>query len=273
MESKQCESLSYSFYKTIENGKDHKESYSLLSQHKLIQQLQDKINYKFTNPLILMNSLAHRSFIHEFKELGLTSNERLEFMGDSLLNAIISLEIMGQYPELDEGKLSKLRGTLVNEETLFLLATHHKFNILTLLGRGELKRSALINKTNTADLFEALIGAIYKDSQSFEITRKIVITLYKTFTKNLFALENLNSFDPKTQLQELSMKAFKNLPLYQTKENDKNGRKEFSVSLSVGEFEFGPINGPSKKKLKVQLAQLALDKIDTPISEESNAYH
>lgn len=228
-----------------------------------VKLLQSFIDYHFKNPVLLINALTQSTFCYEFKHLNnssISSNERLEFLGDSLVNFLVGQILFKIYPESPEGELSKLRGALVNERTLARLAGVISLGENLLLGKGEHKNLGKLKESLLANALEALIAAVYIDSgESMEILERTFLSLVKRYEAQtgcvFFSLDNLEFFDSKTQLQELSMSLFQTLPLYKSSE-DKLG---FTVELWIGERSLACARGPSKKKLEKELARVVLD--------------
>lgn len=231
-----------------------------LTQITSVQNLEKKINYSFKNKTFLITALTQSTFCYEFKELALTSNERMEFLGDSLVNLIVAKILYRQFPDLSEGNLSKLRGALVNESSLAKLATTISLGDNLILGKGEHKNSGEKKDSILADAFEALCAAIYFDcGEKVDTVEKSLVTVincYEEMTgKKFFAMENLENFDSKTQLQEIAMAMFQKLPAYKAQEQN----QQFKVELWIGERKLAEGTGPSKKKLEKELARVVLD--------------
>ena len=225
--------------------------------------LQNLIHYNFKNSEVLINAFTQSTFCYEFKHLNnisLHSNERMEFLGDSLVNFLVAKILYTRYPDSNEGELSKLRGALVNELSLSKLAVSISLGENLLLGKGEHKNFGKLKESLLADAFEALMGAIYIDSgyrvEVLENTFLIIIDKFEAMNgPKFFALDNLESFDSKTKLQELSVSLFQILPTYKSTE-DKN---IFTVELWIGGRKLAEGSGNSKKKLEKELARIVLD--------------
>ena len=176
--------------------------------------LQKLINYQFKDHEILTRAFTHSSFVHEFKD-NLKSYERLEFLGDSIVGTFVSQKLFESFDTFSEGKLSKLKSALVNEEALSELAKFLKLDTLVLRGKGELKEE--LTNSLLCDVLESLIGAVSVDSsieKAFEVFETI-INQYESQTKSVFFTEKrLQMFDPKSTLQEFTMKNFGTLPKY-----------------------------------------------------------
>jgi len=151
-----------------------------------------RIGYRFNDPSLLRRALTHRSY-------GTANNERLEFLGDSVVNCTIALELYHKFPQLSEGELSRLRASLVSQPSLFAIARHFGFGDQLLLGEGELKSGGFRRPSILADAVEAVIGATFLDG-GFDKARSVVRTLFAS------ALDTIDprttGKDPKTLLQE-----------------------------------------------------------------------
>lgn len=216
-------------------------------------------NYQFKNPGFLATALTHPSYKNENKSWPYPDHENFEFVGDSLLNNLVALKLFALYPQLSEGELSKLRSSVVNEESLASLAQFLQLHELILVGKSEVKLSLL--DSVRANTFEAVLAAIYFDS-NFEMTKKWFEQVALDYSANFFSLESLNTFDPKSQLQEYTMKTFKVLPVYSAIERKNNKDVQFEVSISVNDKVLGTIIESSKKKAEKNLANIILNKIN-----------
>ncbi|MAZ48198.1 MAG: ribonuclease III [Halobacteriovoraceae bacterium] len=207
---------------------------------------------------LILEALTHRSFSHESKS-NLADNERLEFLGDSILQLIITEELFKRHKGVNEGKLSKLRSHLVNENTLCLLAQNLELHKYILLGNGELKGQGQSKPSILANTFEAILGAIYLE-KGLDESRKFILVQYKALEKNqgqdFFSLESMLEFDAKSRLQELSQKVFGELPEYKSREL-KDGQFEVQCLLG-GKLQAKKV-GPSKKQLMQDLAKQIIE--------------
>ena len=228
-----------------------------------VKNLQSLIHYHFKNTELLINAFTQSTFCYEFKYLNnssISSNERMEFLGDSLVNFLIAKLLYNKYPNSSEGELSKLRGALVNELSLSKLAMAISLGENLFLGKGEHKNLGKIKESLLADAFEALMAAIYIDSDfRTDVLEEILLVIIKKYETDsgvqFFGLSNLEFFDSKTQLQELAVSLFQILPTYKSSE-DKN---IFTVELWIGERKLAVGTGASKKKLEKELARVVLD--------------
>lgn len=230
----------------------------IFTQSQLITELQQQINYQFQELDHLIESLTHRSFVHEFSKQKRRSYERLEFLGDAVLGSYITYELFTKFADESEGKLSKLRSALVNERALADIGRFIKIDQMVLLGKGELVNP--INDSIICDVFEALIGAVTMDTdmnRAYELLQDI-IGEYESFSRSAFIDEKkLYLFDPKSTLQELTMREYKTLPEYRAKSIEEG----FLVELHINDQKVDEIIGHSKKQLQKELALRYLNSI------------
>lgn len=163
------------------------------------------LGHDFTQPALLKQALTHRSY-------GSPNNERLEFLGDSVLNCAIAAKLYHHYPRHAEGDLSRMRAALVKEQTLAEIALGLKLGDHLLLGEGELKSGGFRRPSILADALEAIIGAVYLDA-GFEKTEQMITALYAPLLQQIDP--KTIAKDPKTQLQEYLQSRKLPLPLYE----------------------------------------------------------
>jgi ribonuclease III len=162
------------------------------------------IHYTFNDPSFMIMALTHRSFSAQH-------NERLEFLGDSVLSFLIANELYKRFPRIDEGDLSRLRAQLVKESSLSTIATSMGLGDFIRLGEGELKSAGWRRPSILADTFESMIGAIYLDG-GIELTHQFVLRFFETQLNEIDP--KLIQKDPKTLLQELLQSKKSDLPIY-----------------------------------------------------------
>ena len=210
--------------------------------------------YQFKQTNLLEQALTHRSYSRQL------NNERLEFLGDSILNLIISNHIYERFSAADEGDLSRIRASLVKEETLAQVARQIDLGDYIHLGGGELKSGGFRRASILSDALEALIGAIYLDSD-YAQTEAAVLHLYREQLQNIDAGANLR--DPKTRLQEYLQANKKSLPIYQVDQiTGKSHDQVFTVSCKLTDLDMQSNGkGSSRKKAEQQAAQKILDKL------------
>jgi len=197
---------------------------------KKYQTLEKKIGIVFKNKLLLENVFVHRSYLNEHKNFYLPSNERLEFLGDSVLSLITSVYLFKNFPLLKEGEYTEIKSVIVKTETLAEAAEELSLSEFLFLSKGEEKTGGRKNKNILADCFEALIGAIFLD-QNFETAYNFV---YQFLFKNRLnkILKNKEYLSAKTRLQEYFQERYKKIPLYKVlKEFGPEHKKTFQVGV------------------------------------------
>ncbi|MDO8785637.1 MAG: ribonuclease III, partial [Syntrophales bacterium] len=224
-----------------------------------LKNLEQIISYQFKDISLLDNALTHKSFVHENPTLDRKDNERLEFLGDAVLELCVSDLLMKMYPDYTEGQLSRLRSSLVNELPLADLA--QKFNIgdHLLLGKGEELSGGRTKSSLLANTFEAIIAVIYLDS-GFEKTEEFIKCLVDSLIERGAKLAVYRDY--KTVVQEISQTRFKDMPRYiLINEYGPDHDKVFEIRLSIA----GAIStygmGKSKKEAEQRAAKRAYEEI------------
>jgi ribonuclease-3 len=211
--------------------------------------LAARLGYSFREPGLLQQALTHRSF-------GAQHNERLEFIGDGLLNCVIALTLYERFPQLPEGELSRVRASLVNRNTLHLLAQQLALHSYLRLGEGEIKSGGAQRPSILADCLEALIGAVFLDG-GFDAARAVVTHLYTDLLAELDPQHM--SKDPKTRLQEYLQG--KRLPLPNYSVVDVSGEahnQTFTVSCRIEALDIEVAGvGASRRAAEQQAAEAA----------------
>ena len=217
------------------------------------KRLQSKIQYSFNDPQLLERALSHRS-------MGKQNNERLEFLGDSLLGFIIAEELYKRFPDEKEGVLTRLRSVLVRGETLAELALDFDLGEYLKLGEGELKSGGFRRASILADSVEAIIGAIYLDSD-MATCKACVLQWYESRLKNINSQSVTK--DPKTRLQEYLQEKKLPLPEYRlVEELGKDHAKEFVVDCSLRHIDVSAnAKHSSKRNAEKLAAQAVLQKL------------
>lgn len=216
-----------------------------------------------SGPDLLFEAFTHKSFAHESKE-ELKNNERLEFLGDSVLQLVVSERLMAIHPNTKEGKLSKLRSSIVNETTLSSLARMCGLHKLIMLGKGEYREKGHNKDSLLANCFEAYLGATYLNF-GLERARERCLEIFKMYEQehsNLFELSSINDFDAKSRLQEKLVKIYKEVPKYSSSEVEGTKEKLFQISVSIKDKKLGEITHKSKKKGMQELARLVLKQMN-----------
>ena len=188
--------------------------------------LLSRIGYQFNKLELLQLALTHRSVSHKY------NYERLEFLGDSLLGMIIANYLYEAYPSENEGRLTRMRATLVRQEALGKIATDLKLSQSLILSTGELKSGGHHRESILADTVEAIIGAIYTDSHDLNLLQKIVLKWYEPYLDNIEPTDQLK--DPKSRLQEYLQARKKPLPVYEVVDIQGDApNQHFKVECSV----------------------------------------
>lgn len=222
---------------------------------KLIEELCKKLGYDFTGMEILEEALRHSSYVNENRDLKLRDNERLEFLGDAVLDLAISHILMDKFSDLREGDLSKYRATIVNESGLCKVAKGLELGEYILLGKGEEMTDGREKPSILANTMESVLGALYLDA-GFERTRDIIGHLFAPLISNIKSKKS--SYDYKSMLQEHTQNILKILPEYVL--IDENGlphNKTFRVAVKIGEQLMAEGIGRSKKEAEQKAAREA----------------
>lgn len=220
-----------------------------------LHDLEEKFSYCFRDINLLSTALTHRSYVNENKQLAVSDNERFEFLGDSVLGVCVSDLIIKKYVTFPEGTLTQIRAALVNEKQLAQLARNLQIGDCLLLGRGEESSGSRTKDSFLANAFEAVIAAIYLDSD-FDNAKIIITKLIEPLLKD----DNLSSeyFDYKTALQELCQKRYRTTPLYTvTGSTGPDHDKNFEVKVVIVNKLTETGTGKSKKEAEKQAAQKA----------------
>jgi len=225
-----------------------------------LKKLQKKIGIKFKNKKLLNQALIHRSYLNETKNKNLKSNERLEFLGDAVLEHWTTKELFNSFPDLPEGILTNLRAAIVCTNSLAEAAADISLGDYLYLSKGEQKSGGGTNPTLLADAFEALIGAIYIDQGQ----KKTFNFLDRKFGKKLQELgKKGNIKDNKTLLQEVIQERLKLTPKYEIlTEEGPDHDKLFTTAVFFNNKQIAKGKGKSKQKAEETAAEKALTKVN-----------
>lgn len=217
--------------------------------------IKDSFDVTFNNQSLLEQAFTHSSYVNEHRYLELTDNERLEFLGDAVLELLISQYLYGAYPDLPEGKLTKMRAAIVREDSLSKFAKECQFDQFIRLGKGEENSNGRQRPALLCDLFESYLGALYLD-QGFAAAKKFIDTvIIPKIESGAFSHE----MDHKTALQEILQKNGDATINYQlVKEEGPAHEREFHVAVSHGGQVIGEGTGKSKKNAEQQAAATAI---------------
>ena len=219
-----------------------------------LEELEQNIGYKFTNIKLLQNALTHTSYAYEH---GKKSNEKLEFLGDSILEFVSSEYMYNKYLNLKEGQLTKVRATVVCEKSLYKVATAHNFGEFLYLGKSEIKSGGSKRPAILADSVEAVIAAIFIDG-GLEPAKKFIIDNLKQEIE--IATKHVGEKDYKTVLQEeLQKNGDVKIEYTIIKESGPDHNKSFEAEVSLNGNVLATGKGKSKKEAEMQAAKKALE--------------
>ena len=214
---------------------------------------------------MLVQALTHRSYCAEHDEV--SSNERLEFLGDSVLGLVVTSNIFENYPNLAEGQLAKLRASVVNTVALSEIAVHLNLGQYLRLGKGEDQSGGRLKQSILADSVEAVIGAVYIDSDWHRVS---VIVLNLTKNSIISASEEPGGRDYKTQLQEISARLNLGAPAYVLEGSGPDHNKVFSATVLIDGDVKGIGEGTSKKRAEQVAARAAYESLIDNVESGSN---
>ncbi|MDD5527413.1 MAG: ribonuclease III [Patescibacteria group bacterium] len=220
--------------------------------------LEERIGVIFKNKDLLRQALVHRSYLNEHSDFYLDHNERLEFLGDAVLELIVTEFLYLKYPKEQEGDLTNWRASLVNAKMLAIIAAEIGLEENLLLSRGESKDSnSKARQFILADAVEAVIGAIYLDQGIAPATKFIAA---KIISKLDYILKNELYFDPKSKFQEIAQEKFGITPHYRVlKEEGPDHAKIFDIGLYISEELIAVGHGSSKQEAEVEAAKAGLE--------------
>ena len=225
-----------------------------------IKALEKILKYSFKKKTLLQRAMTHKSFANERKMSREEHNERLEFLGDAVLELAVSELLMTRYPDYSEGELSKLRAAVVNEKQLASFSRSFGLGDYLYLGKGEEQTSGREKPSLLADVYEAVLGAVYLD-RGFKAAVKLIQRHYSDLL-NQAPLEGFYK-DYKTDLQERSQSLYKSIPRYRLiGETGPDHDKMFEVEIYIRNESFGRGHGRNKKDAEQMAAQQALSRLD-----------
>jgi ribonuclease III len=224
-----------------------------------VEEIEEKLGYVFENKDILINSLIHRSYVNEHREGILSHNERLEFLGDSVLGLVVADYLYHRLPTYSEGALSQLRSKLVEATTCAKYLQKLGLQDYILLGRGEKMTEGRNKISILADAFEAVVGAVYLDA-GLSVTKSFLLCHFEEEANEAIGSPPRNF---KAELQDYSQKRFQKVPVYKISgESGPDHSKLFHVIAYVDEREAGMGIGASKKEAEQRAAFDALSKLE-----------
>lgn len=226
---------------------------------KRISELEEKITYKFKNKNLLLRALMHRSFVNENLGENKKDNEKLEFLGDSVLNLVTTEYIVANFKKLNEGELSKIKSQIISETIFSSISQDIGLGSYLFLSRGENLSGGRKRHSILGDAFEALIGAIFLDSDYYT-TSKIALKFLINKINHLNEIEGVGDY--KTQLQEYIQSKYKITPCYNLIETiGPDHDKLFRVNVSINDEIIAEGIAKSKKRAEKQAAKKAMKKL------------
>ncbi len=223
--------------------------------------LETKLSIKFKDRLLLENAFVHRSYLNEHKSHYLPSNEKLEFLGDSVLSLTTSIYLFKRFPSLDEGAYTDIKASIVRTESLAEAAKLLDLGKYMFLSKGEEQNGGRNNTNILADCFESFIAALFLD-KGFEVAYQFILEwLFKE--KLDYIVKNMLYLSPKSRMQEIIQAKYRSLPVYTVlSEKGPEHKKEFIVSVSYDGKKMGTGSGSSKKEAEENAAKDALEFLD-----------
>jgi|DewCreStandDraft_1066081.scaffolds.fasta_scaffold00235_21 ribonuclease-3 len=222
--------------------------------------VEDRLGYRFNSPDLLRQALVHRSYLNENPGFDLPDNERLEFLGDVVLSLIVAETLYRRFPDLPEGKLTRLRAWLVRTETLARWAKEVDLGSELLLSRGEDQTGGRDRPSILASAFEAVLGAVYLDG-GLDAARKVLLPFIERELEKLRDADQV--LDPKTWLQEVTQARWKLTPVYVTVHHTgPSHRRRFTVEVRLGDRVLATGEGYSKRAAEQDAARKALASLE-----------
>jgi ribonuclease-3 len=224
-----------------------------------LNQLEQKLGIVFRDKSLLQRALIHRSYLNEHPEFPLEDNERLEFLGDAVLDFVTGEYLYHRFPELREGPLTSLRSVLVRRSTLARFARELDLGRHLLMGHGEVESGGRNRPATLCASFEALVGALYLDQGIDSIQHLIDPLIVPEISRTL--QDHLDK-DPKSSLQEMAQARMHHTPRYTTVgESGPDHAKQFTVAVTIGDLVYGHGQGPSKQQAAQAAAHAALERL------------
>lgn len=232
---------------------------------KKLEELEKRVGYTFKNKTLLETALIHRSYGNENWRYKNINNEKLELLGDAVLDLVVTEFIYNLYPAANEGDLAKLKSMVVSEPVLARISKDLGIGEFLLLSKGEEMTGGRVRNSILGDVFEALLGAIYLDS-SFEESKKYAMKHMEYWIKNVDNNEEILDF--KTILQEYSQKEYKTVPTYEVhSESGPDHLKTFEIVVRIGDGVTGRGVGKNKKNAEQAAAKDLAKRLGVKINE------
>ena len=226
-----------------------------------IKKITKQLGYDFKNEALLQEALTHRSYLNEHPEWKVPHNERLEFLGDAVIELVITEELFNRYPEKEEGWMTSVRAALVNYVMLAEVARAVGVDGVVLLSRGEAKDTGRAREVILANAFESLVGAVYQDG-GYVPARKLINQCVTSRLEDV--IRNALHVDAKSQLQEKVQASLKVTPVYKVLSSEgPDHKKVFTIGVYFGDKLVAQGSGQSKQDGEVEAAKAALIVIES----------
>lgn len=230
-----------------------------MKPHDDLTTLQEQINVWFDDQSVLRRALTHRSYLNEHPDDSLEDNERLEFLGDAVLDFVAGDWLYNRFPEMREGRLTRLRAALVRTEALAAFGSEIGLGEALLLGRGEQDSGGRTRQANLCAAFEAVVGAMFLD-RGMDTVRTFVLPYFEAALADILASDS--DKDAKSLLQEWSQAHLSHTPMYRTVSAiGPDHAKEFTVEVLIGESVYGSGVGHSKQTAAQNAARAVLQRL------------
>jgi ribonuclease-3 len=224
--------------------------------------LEERLGYKFRDHRLFKEAFTHKSYQHENTGVQSAHNERLEFLGDSVLGLVIAETLFRAEGSLDEAAMSKMKSYLVNKSVLHDISASLSLGDYVMLGRGEESTGGRQKRSILADTLEALLGAVFLDSD-YETAKSVILSLYRERIPAV--IDKKEGYDFKSELQERCQARYGTLPEYRiVKQEGEEHRKVFTAEVSIKEIIYGRGTGKSKKEAQMLAAKMAIEKMSEP---------
>lgn len=237
----------------------------------IIDAFAERNGLTFRDPALLRTALTHRSYLNEHADVDWEDNERLEYLGDAVLDFMLADYLYESFPNASEGELTALRAALVRRETLSRLATRLNAGPALLMGHGEVETGGRQRPATLCAAFEALVGALYLDQNLSAVSDWVLPMMQSELA---MARDEVVAKDPKSRLQEMAQAALGVTPRYRTVAADgPDHAKTFHVQVVIGDTLCGEGEGPSKQLAAQNAALDALARVDEWRGEHKPTEH
>ncbi len=226
-----------------------------------LKEIQKNLKVRFNNLDLLLTSLSHKSFVNERQKDSIENNEKLEFLGDSVLGLIITEYLYNKYPDLNEGDMARIKSVVVSEDSLSAAGRRIGLNNYLRIGKGEELTGGRDKKALIADAFEAFLGAIYLDSKYSKVEGFVIELMADEID---LVVNERQGMDYKTLLQEFVQKKYKDCPKYRLiSESGPEHDKTFNMEVIINDNVVAYGSGKTKKEAEKEAAQFAYNKLNS----------